>query len=65
MSGKRSPEELKIEAVKQVTDRGYKVSDVPVDWASLQKACTTGSPGTATKAPNTRQSRLSRMRSDS
>ena len=28
MSGKRYPEEFKIEAVKQVTDRGYKVSDV-------------------------------------
>ena len=25
MSGKRYPEEFKIEAVKQVTDRGYKV----------------------------------------
>jgi len=24
MSGKRYPEEFKIEAVKQVTDRGYK-----------------------------------------
>ena len=28
MSGKRYPEEFKIEAVKQVTDRGYKVSEV-------------------------------------
>lgn len=28
MSGKRYPEEFKIEAVKQVTDRGYKVGDV-------------------------------------
>ena len=28
MSGKRYPEEFKIEAVKQVTERGYKVSDV-------------------------------------
>jgi transposase-like protein len=26
MSGKRYPEEFKIEAVKQVTDRGYKAS---------------------------------------
>ena len=28
MSGKRYPEEFKIEAVKQVTDRGYKVVEV-------------------------------------
>ena len=28
MSGKRYPEEFKIEAVKRVTDRGYKVGEV-------------------------------------
>jgi len=28
MSSKRYPEEFKIEAVKQVTDRGYTVADV-------------------------------------
>jgi len=28
MSGKRYPEELKIETVKQVTDRGYNVGDL-------------------------------------
>lgn len=28
MSGKRYPEEFKIEAVKQVVDRGYSVTDV-------------------------------------
>jgi len=28
MSGKRYSEEFKIEAVKQVTDRGYKIGDV-------------------------------------
>lgn len=28
MSGKRYPEEFKIEAVKQVTERNYKISDV-------------------------------------
>ena len=28
MSGKRYPEEFKIEAVKQVTDRGYRVGEV-------------------------------------
>ena len=28
MSGKRYTEEFKIEAVKQITDRGYKISEV-------------------------------------
>ena len=28
MGGQRYPEEFKIEAVKQVTDRGYKIADV-------------------------------------
>lgn len=28
MSGKRYPEDFKIEAVRQVTDRGYKAADV-------------------------------------
>ena len=28
MSAKRYPEDFKIEAVKQVTDRGYKIADV-------------------------------------
>jgi len=28
MNGKRYPEEFKIEAIKQVTDRGYKVVEV-------------------------------------
>lgn len=30
MNGKRYPEEFKIEAVTQVTDRGYKVGEVAV-----------------------------------
>ena len=30
MSGIRYPEEFKIEAVKQVTDRGYKIGEVGV-----------------------------------
>lgn len=28
MSNKRYPEEFKLEAVKQITDRGYRVADV-------------------------------------
>ena len=41
MSGKRYSEEFKIEAVKQVTERGYKVTDVcrrlGITSASLHK----------------------------
>jgi len=28
MSGKRYPDEFKIEVVKQVVDRGYKICDI-------------------------------------
>lgn len=28
MSGKRYPEEFKLEAIKQITERGYKIGDV-------------------------------------
>jgi hypothetical protein len=40
MSSKRYPEEFKIEAVKQVTERGHTVADDRVDWASMPTACT-------------------------
>jgi len=46
MSGKRYTEEFKIEAVKQVTDRGYKTSDVAKRLGVTTKACTTGSRNT-------------------
>jgi len=39
MSGKRYPEEFKIEAVKQVTDRGYKVSEVARRRGRLRGTC--------------------------
>ncbi|GEM_PF-2002775 len=32
MSGKRYPEEFKIEAVRQVIDRNYSISDVARRW---------------------------------
>lgn len=38
MSSKRYPEEFKIEAVRQVTDRGYSVAD----WMSQHIACMPG-----------------------
>jgi len=42
MSGKRYPEEFKIEAVKQVVDRGYSVSSVVHVLISLPTAFTPG-----------------------
>lgn len=42
MSGKRYPEEFKIEAVKQVVDRGYSVSSVATRLISLPTAFTPG-----------------------
>lgn len=30
MSAKRYPEEFKIEAIKQITERGYKIGDVAI-----------------------------------
>jgi transposase len=51
MSGIRYPEEFKVEAVKQVTDQGYKIGEVAKrleatpksmhDW--IKKYCDTGS----------------------
>ena len=35
MSGKRYPEAFKLEAVKQVSDRGYKVWEVADRWGFL------------------------------
>ena len=43
MSGKRYTEEFKIEAVKQVVDRGYSVSSVSKRLGTQQRAFTNGS----------------------
>ena len=38
MSGKRFTEEFKVEAVKQITDRGYSVSDVAEKLGTATKS---------------------------
>jgi transposase len=43
MSKQRYPEEFKIEAVKQITERGHKVADVSASLASASTACINGS----------------------
>ena len=35
MSSKRSTDEFKVEAVRQVTDRGSKVADGPDGWGGV------------------------------
>lgn len=42
MSSKRYPEEFKIEAVKQVTDRGHPGSEVASRLAYLCRRCAIG-----------------------
>lgn len=42
MSGKRYTDEFKIEAVKQVTERGHSVAEVAQRWASQPTAFTHG-----------------------
>ena len=54
MSGTRYTEEFKIEAVKQVTDRGYKVPEVAKRLGVTTKSLTAGSNATATRASNAR-----------
>ena len=49
MSGKRYPEEFKIEAVKQVTERFSKVSEVAQRLGVTGKVCMTGSSARYTK----------------
>lgn len=43
MSKQRYPEEFKTEAVKQITERGHKVAEVPSGLASASTACINGS----------------------
>lgn len=40
-SGKRYPKEFKLEAIKQITERGYKVSDVAERLGVTSKSLTT------------------------
>ncbi len=66
MSGIRYPEEFKIEAVKQVTDRGYKIGEVAKRLGVTPKrACMTGSRNTVIPVPSTKQSPANKMSCDS
>ena len=69
MSGKRYPEEFKIEAVKQVTERGYKISEVADrlgittkslhDWIKKY-----GNQGSQHQTINSQQEELRRLKSE-
>ena len=69
MSGKRYPEDFKIEAVRQVTDRGYKIGDVAkrlgvttkslYDW--VQKY---GDTGSQHQTINEQQAELRRLKAE-
>ena len=48
------PEEFKIEAVKQITERCHKVAEVSRGSASASTACTSGSSSTAHRLPSVR-----------
>lgn len=48
MSNQRYPEEFKIEAVKQVTERSFPVAEVGRGWACRRIAYMAGSSATAT-----------------
>ncbi len=69
MSGKRYTEEFKIEAVKQVTDRGYKTSDVAkrlgvttkslYDWIKKY-----GDPGSQHQAITSQQDEIRKLKAE-
>lgn len=50
------PEEFKIEAVKQITERHHRVADVPARIGVSHTACTSGSKLTQRRRPNGRRS---------
>ena len=69
MSGKRYPEEFKIEAVKQITDRGYKIGEVAQrlgvttkslhDWVKRY-----GDQGSQHQTISSQQAELRRLKAD-
>ena len=67
MSGKRYTDEFKIEAVKQVTERGYKLSDVAdrlgVTTKSLHAwVAKYGNPSTQRQAIDTQQDEIRQLK---
>lgn len=69
MSSKRYPQEFKIEAVKQITERGYKVSDVAKrlgvtpkslgDWIKKY-----GGPGSSHQALTDQQNEIRKLKAE-
>lgn len=69
MSGKRYPEEFKIEAVKQVTERGYKVGEVADRLSVTSKSLHDlikkyGNQGSQHQTINSQQEELRRLKSE-
>lgn len=69
MSGKRYPEEFKIEAVKQVSDRGYTVAEVADRLGVTTKSLNTwiqkyGDLGSQHQTINTQQDELRRLKAE-
>lgn len=61
MSNQRFPEEFKIEAVRQVTERGLPVAEVAARLgACLHTACMRGSSATASQKPSVIKRMISR-----
>ena len=69
MSGKRYPEEFKIEAVKQVTERGYKVGEVADRLSVTTKSLHDwikkyGNQGSQHQTINSQQEELRRLKAE-
>lgn len=69
MSGKRYTEEFKIEAVKQVTDRGYKVGEVAKRLGVTTKSLygwikKYGDLGSQHQAINSQQNEIRRLKAE-
>ncbi len=61
-SGKRYTEEFKVEAVKQVTERGYAVAEAAARLGVRRGACTVGLRSTAVRLASARRRRSNRPR---
>jgi len=61
MSGKRYAEEFKIEAVKQVTDRGYGLNDVAKRLGVRPRVCAIGSKNMETTVNSIKRFLVSKM----
>ncbi len=62
MSNPRYTEEFKIEAVKQVADRGTPLLKSPLDWACRHTVCINGSSATISPPPSGSRMMISRLK---